>query len=242
MPELPEVEIMARQLRRRLVGRQVRRVEVTDRKLRVDGALLVGQQIEGVRRRGKFLVLDFTGDRHLLVHLRMSGWFEFSRPARYRLALDLDGAAVYFEDPRRFGVAEVLSNGALERRLARLGPEPFDGALDRLQRTRRPVKVALLDQTLVAGVGNIYANEALWRARIDPRRAAARLSSRQLDHLRRALVTVMRRAIALGPAIFARQTFAVYERAGQPCRRCDATIRRILLGQRGTYFCPRCQR
>jgi formamidopyrimidine-DNA glycosylase len=150
----------------------------------------------------------------------------------------------YFTDPRRFGVVELLTDEQLTRRLSRLGAEPLKGALEMavLWRTKRPVKVALLDQQLVAGVGNIYACESLWRARIHPRRLAHRLSPDELQRLHRGLVTAMRKGIGYGPRIYAVQTFAVYNRAGQRCPRCRGTVRRIIQAQRSTFFCPGCQR
>jgi len=119
----------------------------------------------------------------------------------------------------------------------------LDGCgLSELQATSRPIKVALLDQRLVAGVGNIYASESLWRARINPRRRSDSLQSGELRALGRAIVASLRRAIAYGPRIFEAQQFAVYGRKGRPCRRCGTMIRRLVQSQRSTYFCPRCQR
>jgi formamidopyrimidine-DNA glycosylase len=114
--------------------------------------------------------------------------------------------------------------------------------LTRLARTGRPIKVALLDQRTIAGVGNIYANEALWRARLHPRLPANRLHPAQLQRLHRGLCRALRKGIAYGPRIFAVQTFAVYDREGRPCRRCGTPIKRVVLAQRSTFFCPRCQR
>jgi formamidopyrimidine-DNA glycosylase len=124
-----------------------------------------------------------------------------------------------------------------------LGPEPLENGCDvnRLKHTGRAVKIALLDQRLVAGIGNIYASESLWRARIHPRRRANRLDAAEQRRLRRGIVTALRKGIAYGPRIFEMQQFAVYDRAGRPCRRCGALIRRIVQAQRSTFFCPRCQ-
>jgi formamidopyrimidine-DNA glycosylase len=241
MPELPEVEIMTRQLRRWLAGRRISSVEVRDPKIQLNGHL-TGRRIRGIRRRAKFIIFDLTGDRHLLVHLRMTGWFEFVEPPRYRLALRAGKVGAYFTDSRRFGVVELLTPTELHARLAGLGPEPFAGTLERLRQTRRAIKVALLDQSLVAGVGNIYASEALWRARIHPRRAAHRLTDRDLERLQQRLVAALRKGIAYGPRIFAVQKFYAYARTGQPCARCRTPIRQIVQAQRSTFFCPHCQR
>lgn len=237
MPELPEVEILSRQLRARLAGRVISRVEVRDRTLRLPGNL-AGQRIVAVSRRGKNIIVALDDGRHLLVHLRMTGWFEFAPPKRYRLALHAGDVSAYFEDGRRLGVVEVGSPARLDR----LGPEPLARGFQ-LQpfTTKRPVKVALLDQSLLAGVGNIYASESLWRARLDPRRPARRLDAGELKRLERGLVTALRKAVGYGPRIFEVQRFNVYDRVGRPCRRCGTPIRRIVQAQRSTFFCPRCQ-
>jgi formamidopyrimidine-DNA glycosylase len=243
MPELPEVEIMTRRLSRRLRGATIRRLEVCDPKIKLNGRL-AGGRIERVWRRGKFIIFDITGRRHLLVHLRMTGWWEFSQPPRYRLALQTSRGAAYFVDSRRFGQVTMVTPGLLRRELSKLGPEPLGRTVDWavLRRTGRAIKVALLDQRLVAGIGNIYANEALWRAGINPRRRACRLTDAELRRLGRGIVAAMRKGIGYGPRIFEIQQFAVYDRAGQPCRRCGTSIRQITQAQRSTYLCPRCQR
>src|SRR2546426_1040574 len=160
MPELPEVEIQARQLSARLRGAIIRRVEVRDPKLRLPGTI-ARRAIARIWRRGKYIVFDFDDGRHLLAHLRMTGWFEFDRPARYRIALVTSRGTVYFTDNRRLGVLRIVSSRVLADILGPLGPDPLtDGwNLARLNGTSRPVKVALLDQRLVAGIGNIYASE-----------------------------------------------------------------------------------
>jgi formamidopyrimidine-DNA glycosylase len=240
MPELPEVEIMVRQLRRRLSGRTIDRVEVCDPKIKLNGALR-GCHIIAVRRRAKFIIFDLSNERHLLVHLRMTGWFEFSRPRKYRLAIHTKQCSAFFEDSRRFGVVELLKSAELAQRLARLGPEPFGGNFAVLQRTSRSIKVALLDQSLIAGIGNIYANEALWLARINPRRRGDRLSIDELRRLQQCVVVALRKGIRYGPKIFTVQKFDVYDRDGQPCRRCGTPIRRIVQAQRSTWLCRKCQ-
>jgi formamidopyrimidine-DNA glycosylase len=241
MPELPEVEIQVRQLRRNLRGARIRSLDVRDRKLRLPTSLR-GRCIQQIWRRGKFIVFDLDDGRHLLAHLRMTGWFEFQRPARYRAAILTDQGTAYFVDSRRFGVLEAVSFRQLSEVLDTLGPDALlAGDLGRLQRTTRPVKVALLDQRLLAGVGNIYASESLWRAGIHPRRTANQLKTTELRRLRRGIITAMRRGIAYGPRIFEVQRFAVYDRAGKACRRCGALVLRIVQAQRSTFFCPGCQ-
>jgi formamidopyrimidine-DNA glycosylase len=243
MPELPEVQILVNQLAPRLEGARIKAVEVRDAKIKLTRNI-VGRRIQRVWRRGKNIVFDLSGGLHLLVHLRMTGWFEFAEPKRYRVAIQTGKGTAYFEDGRRFGVMQVLRPAELQRALAALGPDPLAGTgdLSRLARTSRPVKVALLDQRLIAGVGNIYASESLWRARIHPRRRADRLREAEVRALHRGIVRSMRQAINYGPRIFEVQQFAVYGREGKPCRRCGARIRRIVQAQRSTYCCPECQR
>ena len=243
MPELPEVQILVNQLAPRLERARIRAVESRDPKIKLDRHL-VGRRIRRVRRQGKNIVVDLSGGLHLLVHLRMTGWIEFDRLKRYRAAIHTTRGTAYFEDARRLGVMQVVTPEQLDRSLKKLGPDPLlDGCgLSELQATSRPIKVALLDQRLVAGVGNIYASESLWRARINPRRRSDSLQSGELRALGRAIVASLRRAIAYGPRIFEAQQFAVYGRKGRPCRRCGTMIRRLVQSQRSTYFCPRCQR
>ncbi|HVM62983.1 MAG TPA: DNA-formamidopyrimidine glycosylase family protein [Verrucomicrobiae bacterium] len=243
MPELPEVQIVVNQLAPRLEDARIRAIEVRDPKIKLTKDL-VSRKIQRVRRLGKNIIFDLSGGLHLLVHLRMTGWFELDEPKRWRAAIHTSRGTAWFEDPRRLGTMESVTTAQLERALKQLGPDPLlDGAdLSALRTTSRPIKVALLDQRLVAGVGNIYASESLWRARINPRRRSDRLRPAELRALHRGIVASLRRAIAYGPRIFEVQQFVVYGREGQPCRRCGTPIRRFVQAQRSTYFCPRCQR
>ncbi len=244
MPELPEVQILVNQLAPRLERGRIRAVECRDPKIKLHYRL-AGRRIQRVRRRGKNIIMDLSGGLHLLVHLRMTGWFEFEeRPKRYRAAIHTTRGTAYFEDARRLGTMRVVTKEQLDHALEKLGPDPLatGGDLSRLVATSRPIKVALLDQRLVAGVGNIYASESLWRARINPRRRAEGLNPAELRALGRGIVASLRHAIAHGPRIFEAQKFSVYGRKGKPCLRCKTAIRRLTQAQRSTYFCPRCQR
>jgi formamidopyrimidine-DNA glycosylase len=243
MPELPEVQILVNQLAPRLKGARIRAIDVRDSKIKLEHDI-VGRRILRVRRRGKNIIFDLSDGLHLLVHLRMTGWFEFTAPKRYRAAIQTGKGTAYFQDGRRFGTMQVVTQTELERMLEPLGPDPLAEHCDlsRLRKTSRPIKIALLDQQLVAGVGNIYASESLWRAQINPRRRADRLQSADVRSLGRGIVTSMRQAIRYGPRIFDVQHFSVYDREGKPCFRCGASIRRIVQAQRSTYFCPQCQR
>ena len=271
MPELPEVESTRRDLAREVAGRSVAAVVVRDRRLRwpVPAELprkLVRRTITEVGRRAKYLLIG-AGTGTALVHLGMSGSLRVhGAPAmpgphdHIDLVLD-DGRCVRYRDPRRFGCwLWTESDPARHPLLARLGPEPlgpeFDGA--RLHRRLRgrtaPIKHMLMDSGIVAGVGNIYANEALFIAGIDPRRAAGRVARRRIDRLVSAVREVLAVAIEAGGTTlrdYARADGAtgefsarlnVYGREGEPCPRCAAPIARTTTGQRSTWYCRRCQR
>jgi formamidopyrimidine-DNA glycosylase len=281
VPELPEVETVVRELRPRLAGRRFVSVAyspcyaaarwVRGRARRpwqpTWGARLLGRRVEAVRRRGKWVVLELDGPGRLVFHLGMTGQLTVA-PAdapppphtHLRFALDDGGNELRFRDPRRFGSATLFSgDAALEAFFARnrLGPEPFAVAAEywrsRLAATARPLKAVLLDQRFVAGVGNIYADEALFAARLHPARPGRDLGAAEADRLRRAVASVLRRAVARrgstvrdyvggdGRAGAFQNEFRVYGRAGRPCPRCRAAVERVRLAGRSTHFCPRCQ-
>jgi formamidopyrimidine-DNA glycosylase len=274
MPELPEVETIRRRLAPVLEGATIERAEIADPRLTrpVDPALVAdalrGERIEALERRGKYLLWRLASGRTLVVHLRMTGSLrhasdgELPEDAYRRATLALDtGAAVGYRDVRRFGTWELLDEGHLRPYLdARLGPEPLAGSFtaSRLAalaaRRTTPVKAFLLDQRRIAGVGNIYADEALWRAQIHPLRPAGELSGDELGRLHRALRAVLRKGIERqgstlrdyvtpdGDGGAMQHEFHVYGRFGEPCDRCGRPIERIVVGGRGTWFCPHCQR
>lgn len=268
MPELPEVEVWVRALRPQLEGRRIERVSILRDKLIAAPAVrtfrrrLSGRRIDAVRRRGKTIWFELDDGTHWLTHLRMTGWWRHHaapRPPadRHVLAVfTLDRGQLHYRDPRRFGRMWWVRDAATL--LAPLGPEPLENAFtaagfrERLARRRAPIKQVLLDPAVVAGVGNIYASEACFLSRLDPRTPACRLGLEEARRLRRALRRVLRRAIRLGSTVAPvvegyraharfRDEFAVYGRAGEPCRGCGTAIRRVVLGQRSTFFCPRCQ-
>ena len=229
-------------------------------------AALEGERIGAVRRRGKYLILEFESGRHLLIHLRMTGNIQHPAPPGddpYRRAvvrLD-DGSDVAYRDVRRFGTWELLEPGELDDffMARRLGGEPLDRRFtadafaSALANRRAPVKAALLDQRAAAGVGNIYADEALWRARIHPLRPAGSLTSEEVAGLRKAVREALRMGIARQGATLRdyrgpdgargrmQDRFRVYGRAGEPCFRCGTPIEKIRAGGRGTWYCPTCQ-
>lgn len=273
MPELPEVEITARGLRGRIVGRRVDVVGAIDwpRMLPnvtpdVMEAALVGRSIEAVDRRGKYLLLGLDDDRWLVFHRKMSGNLVLRdasmAPARHtHLALQLDdGTRLDFVDPRKFGRVYLFGGrAALDAFLAaRLGPEPLAdltvaelGA--RLRGRRGRLKALLLDQRFLAGIGNLYADEILWDAKLHPERPAGTLTSTDQRALLEATRRVLTEAIRRRGTSFSdyvddagerghNQGFLqVYGRAGRPCRRCERPIERRVVAQRGTWLCPECQ-
>jgi len=270
MPELPEVETTRRGISPHVIGKTVTKLNVRNGNLRwpVDPrlpAMVRGARIVDVGRRAKYLLIRLTGGT-MLVHLGMSGSLRLTAvsvpPATHdHIDVELDdGMALRFNDPRRFGSFHFTADADRHPLLASLGPEPlgdaFDGGhLARAARGRRcAIKTLLMNAGVVVGVGNIYANEALFRAGIHPARAAGRISRARFDRLADCVRAVLGEAIAAGgttlrdfvggdgkPGYF-RQSLAVYERAGEPCRHCGTAIKRRVLGQRATYYCPACQR
>jgi formamidopyrimidine-DNA glycosylase len=271
MPELPEVETTRRGLVPHVVGRRVRGVVVRDPRLRWPvprnlPAKLRGEEVLAIRRRGKYLLFDCRHG-HLLVHLGMSGRIAIvaaDSPPRTHDHVDVrleGGSAMRFTDPRRFGAMLWLASPAEDHALLRgLGLEPFESeftgeALRRLARGRKvAVKPFLMNGRIVVGVGNIYASEALFEARVHPGRSAGSISAKRWEQVAAAVRGTLERAIAAGgttlrdfaaadgrPGYFQHE-FAVYGREGAPCKRCGSRIRALRQGQRSTFYCPRCQR
>ena len=266
MPELPEVESVRRQLDPELSGRRVEDVwwdeipTVAREFDRLDE--LPGRKIAGVGRRGKFLIAPLDAGLELVMHLGMTGAFRFDVHDPYvraRLWFD-DGRELAFRDVRRFGRMAVVDAGRYESipTLAKLGPEPlsdeFDAArfAEDLARTRAPIKPYLLSQRPVAGVGNIYADEALWLARIHPlsRRVGKARAHLLRDAIREVLAAALEREgttfrdyrMVDGESGRNADFLAAYGRVGTPCPRCRTPLRKFVLGGRGTTYCPRCQR
>jgi formamidopyrimidine-DNA glycosylase len=276
VPELPEVEIIRRQLAPAVEGRVLERVEVRDPRWcepappeAVEDALS-GRRIERLGRRGKYLIMSCEDDVHLVMHLRMTGNVLLvpaaeDDPQRLHLRVRMQlsgGMRLLFVDVRRFGTGDVLlgSDALAEYFASRLGVEPLspDFSADALQAIargrRQPVKAFLLTQERLAGVGNIYADEALFRARIHPLRPVGTLRRPQLEALRDAVVETLEQGIdAKGASIddyrhidgaqgSFQDRFLVHTRAGEPCPRCGTKIQKLRAAGRGTYVCPRCQR
>ena len=273
MPELPEVETVRRGLEPALVGRRFDHVDIYDARLvrpydpAEVAAELSGERVASVGRRGKYLIVGFETGRVLLIHLRMTGSLRHAHRGslqddphrRAVVSLDNDSDVAY-RDVRRFGTWLLLEPGEVEPYLdERVGPEPleatFTAALlrERLANRRAPLKSALLDQRAVAGLGNIYVDESLWRARIHPLRPASSLDRNELRRLHRAIRTTLEHGIARqgstlrdyrapdGASGSMQDEFRVYGREGEPCDRCGTAIAKTRLAGRGTWFCPRCQ-
>jgi formamidopyrimidine-DNA glycosylase len=281
MPELPEVEVLARHLRPALRGRTVRGVRVNRAKIlqptseREFKRALIGTKFKTLSRRGKYLLFDFQTAKKtvtVLGHLGMTGRMFIADkseplPKHAAVVLELDRGNFVFEDTRYFG-RMTLDLAAVEK----LGPEPWDEKFTaeifrrELKRSRQPIKVKLLDQSLIAGVGNIYASEALFHARISPKLAANKLTLAQTEKLLRCVREVLAEAIDCGSTIplnfsggkktdglfyfgraagaldFYEERLLVYDRNGRPCVKCGTAVRRIVQAARSTFFCGRCQK
>jgi formamidopyrimidine-DNA glycosylase len=287
MPELPEVETVARQLEPELEGHRIESLEVLDARwsrpvppAQLEAAVS-GATIEGLGRRGKYLLLGLDGDRTLVMHLRMTGNLVLvegsemldpsegrllyqgertteARHLRARFVLD-DRRELWFTDPRRFGEAFLIDDAELPARFSRLGVEPLSEEftpelLGEVAAGRKaPLKSFLLDQSRIAGVGNIYADEALYRARLHPLSPAGSMKPEHLEALRDGVVVALQAGIDAGGSSIddyrdgrgekgtMQERFLVHTREGEPCPSCEGEIVRIVVGGRSTYFCPSCQ-
>jgi formamidopyrimidine-DNA glycosylase len=265
MPELPEVQTVVATLAPRIVTRRIRGVEL----LRDDivhpcgfdlAKALRSKTVQGVSRRGKRIVITLGGGEQFYVHLGMTGRLTIDPPSAQiikhtHLILHFDGFDVRFRDPRRFGGVWWIGR---DESTDKMGPEPLtlrpETLIQRLAKTRRVIKSALLDQNLIAGLGNIYVDEALFEAGIHPLSIANELSPQQVRRLNRAIKTTLRRAIrhrgstlrdyvdADGVSGGFQKLHRVYDRKGQPCANCKTPLERIVIGARSTHFCPHCQR
>ena len=262
MPELPEVETVVRTLRPKIIGRKILNAEFTGLRVligspRKTANALAGRKVIGVERYGKFIAIKLDKG-YLVVHLGMTGRLLIDgEMSKWTHAIfNLDKGTLLYQDPRQFGRIEY--GDVLPARVAALGPEPLEVTLEefarRLKLRRSPVKAVLLNQAVVRGVGNIYADEALFRAGVNPKRVASSLRSERAERIFHAMREVLSEAIASRGSSVSNYVDAdgnrgdfqaehrVYQRTGEPCVNCGAPIKRIVVGQRSTHYCSRCQK
>jgi len=271
MPELPEVETITRQLNEVLVGQRIVKIEVLSKKSFGGNPKDVeGEKIVLVRRRAKMAIIELASSdqrlasSYLLIHLKMTGQlvYQATNSKHTRMIFHLSKGRLFFNDQRLFGWIKVVDEEGLKREFKNYGPDIIDKAVtneyfyNALRRSRRAVKLVIIDQTKVAGVGNIYANEGLWRAGINPRRSGNQVSRTESDKLLECLRQVINKGIKYGGATASdnsyvnasglggkyQEHFLVYEQAGEKCHKCKSVIKKVRLGGRGTYFCERCQK
>ena len=272
MPELPEVETVRRGLEKLILGKKISSIEVRYPKMiKTDldefQKEVPGQIIESMGRRGKYLLFYLT-DKVLISHLRMEGkyfYYPDQVPERKHAHVFFqfeDGGTLVYEDVRKFGTMELLVPELLDAYFVskKLGPEPTEQDFDlenfiaALKKSKKPIKSHLLDQTLVAGLGNIYVDEVLWRAKVHPSRTSKSLTRAEATAIHEQTIAVLGQAVEKGGSTIRTYTNAfgedgtmqdfhqVYDKAGQACSRCGSIIEKIQLGGRGTHFCPKCQR
>jgi formamidopyrimidine-DNA glycosylase len=269
MPELPEVEITRRGIEPHLTGQTITAVEVREPRLRwripAEVSALKGRRIVSVKRRAKYILID-CGTGHLILHLGMSGSLRILKPGtppgkHDHFDLQAGNNLLRLRDPRRFGAVLWTSGDVLGHKLlASLGVEPLSPAfnaevLHKLSRGHRvAIKLFIMDAKKVVGVGNIYANESLFRAGINPRTQAGRLSKDRMTRLVAEIKDTLKAAIRAGGSTlrdfvhsdgssgYMQQNYWVYDRAGEPCRKCGTIVRRVVMGQRATFYCPSCQK
>ena len=259
MPELPEVETLCRQLDTAITGLTVHNIVTLDTAKLADFPDRIGHQIKNVRRQGKHIVVNFADDESMIVHLRMTGRFlwqadEGEPPRHTRMIMGFSAGRIAFIDPRRF---MTVAKGDLPHRdnvmdpLTDMTPQRL---AEKGKNTKRPIKTFLMDQSIIAGIGNIYACEILYHAGIDPLRLVNAISPEQWREITHAARHILERAVACrGSSISDWRDFygnegtfhlehRVYGRKGLPCSRCESSIERVTIGGRGSYFCPQCQK
>ncbi|MGB9911652.1 MAG: bifunctional DNA-formamidopyrimidine glycosylase/DNA-(apurinic or apyrimidinic site) lyase [Microgenomates group bacterium] len=285
MPELPEVETIKRILEKTIVGKTIIDVEVRKAKIfQGEPKEVIGETIKKIERRGKMIIIWLSGDKVLLIHLKLTGQLIWVSNAGKSVSFDypipfagkvlpgktthvifkINGGKLFYNDLRQFGWIKVISNSKsqITKIIDKIGIEPFDKKFTEeylqqiFSRTSKPIKLVLMDQEKIAGIGNIYANEALFEAGILPTRPAKSLSKEEIKKLRKAILLVLEEGIKYGGSSAAdeayikptgepgryQQHFRVYQRKGEKCRKCKAIIERVNLGGRGTFWCPKCQK
>lgn len=267
MPELPEVETIKRELEKAILGKKIAKVSILNPKVIKEPSparfqkILAGVKIKKILRKAKLLIIELSNGKFLAIHLKMTGQLIYpgktSKLARVIFKLS-NGKNLDFNDGRLFAELRLIDDWKKLKFIQSLGPEPFDLPLGKfkemLQRRKTKIKPLLLDQTFIAGIGNIYANEALFRAKIDPSRPANSLSNKEQESLFKEIKETLKEAIRhKGSSVdqyvqlsgengsYAKY-HKVYDREGKACLKCKTPVRRMSLGGRGTYFCPHCQK
>jgi len=277
MPELPEVETVRKQLTKEVVGSKVVNIEVREAKIFIGNAKeLLGDKIVKVGRIGKYLFIYFKSKKGLIIHLKMTGRliirplnqstikplevdYETAKHTRVVIKLS-DGRKIFYWDTRKFGYLKLVDDIHDEyfKLSEKMGPDPWKiTEIDlqrKLKRTSRSIKEAILDQNVLSGVGNIYANDALWLAKLNPAKKSNTLTKAEINRLRKSLHSVLERGLATNGASdntyrdlygkpgFYQDEFLVYGRTEEPCRRCSTPLKRIVVGGRGTWVCTKCQK
>jgi len=276
MPELPEVEIIRRQLEKVLVGQRIKKIKVLKKKsLQGDSLQVEGKRIVRVRRKAKVLIVELEGGKYLLIHLKMTGQLIYydeksqisnskKQTKHTRVVFELDRGKLFFNDMRVFGWIKVVDDGGMKKEFSKFGPDVIskEFTVEHLRKvlmsSGRAVKLILVDQKKIGGIGNIYANDGLYCAGIDPRKKAREIGEdrKLVKKLQRCLKKVIEAGIKYGGATASddkyinaqglrgkyQEHFLVYEKAGEKCSKCKGKIRKIKLGGRGTYFCQICQK
>ncbi len=270
MPELPEVETIVRDLRSALQKRIVRHVEFLNTYIKESGdtpseSSLCGLRLITIERRGKNMIFRFENDLSMVIHLKMTGRLLFNKlppkeDKHLHFRIEFDNASLYFYDVRKFGRIGIYDSSGLAKhpRLSKLGPEPFAFTPSRFaemfKKRNKPVKIALMDQEIIAGIGNIYADESLFAAGIRPNLKATKVKSDRLKKLHKSVIKILNKAIdnrgssvddyldGFGNSGKFQNLLKVYGRTGEKCYKCKSTIKRIVLGGRSTHYCPRCQK
>jgi len=262
VPELPEVETIKRALEKKIVGQRIKKIEVLSPKQFIGlPRSCQGKKIIKIKRLGKTLLWQLTGNEGLLIHLKVTGQLLYNQSpnSHTRIIIHLEKSAVLFNDQRKFGWMKVIKNLRIYE-FMNLGVEPLSKKFTPkvlkkiLSTTRRPIKVVLMDQTKIAGIGNIYANEVLWQTKIDPRKPAKQV--KKIKELHSAIQKILKAGIKYSGTSAADEAYVrpngqpggfqrylhVYQKEGKPCPRCQTPIKKIKISGRGTFFCPKCQK
>lgn len=271
MPELPEVQTIVDALKKTIVGKKIKLVKIDSSRVFSQNTIflkkgLKRQKITDIKRRGKFIIINFPQNQSLLIHLGMTGGIFYSRKNHPQKKHDhlvmefADGTQIRYHDPRKFGKVKRLDSSKIDKtsEIAKLGPEVFEISprefVEILKKRKGRIKTILLNQKVLAGLGNIYSDEALFDAKIHPLTKADKLKEKRLLKLHRSIQKILKKAIKVGGSsmndylkidgekgLFQFQ-HRVYRREGKPCKRCRTKIKRIRISQRSSFFCPRCQK